>query len=157
MSDSKKRIQDALNGTDDEHLRKLYAILFDTWCWDSDNANLKELVDAIQARIDGDVDNNSSDSDITHTSGGITNEIFRFRWGTLYLGTDLELALTRFLEEQLFALFYGSGLGTGVSLDDHLKSYVDRRIDAHHQTAALQSEVIVLRSELDEIKKKLDM
>lgn len=157
MTDSKKRIQDALNGIDDEHLKKIYTILFDTWCWDSDNENLKEIVDGIQDRIDGEVDIKSPDSNITHTSNGVTNEIFRFTWGTLYLGTDLEFALTQFLEERLFSLFNGAGLGSGVSLDNHLQSYVDNRIDAHHQVSALQSEVYLLRSELDAIKKKLDM
>ncbi len=160
MKASQQRIYNALEGMDNERIKKIYAILFDIWCWDSGNDNLKEIVDTLHSIIEDPsscpVNVNQQESSITHTSNGITNEIFRFNWGSLILGSDLEVVLNLFLEERLFSLFNGSGLGSGISLDSQLNNCIDIRILNHYKITTLESEILVLRSDIEELKKKID-
>lgn len=157
MQNSQQRIVNALEGLDDERLKRIYVILFDIWCWDSDNDNLKEMVDTLQTMIEDPdgfpVSMNKPETSITHSSNGIINELFTFKWGSLSLGSDLEWALKDFLGEQMFNTH---GSGGGVPIDQLLRNTVNNELISHWKISSLESSVDLLRSELEELKKKVD-
>lgn len=157
METAQQRITNALEGIDSENLKKIYVILFDIWCWDSENEHLKEVVDTLQGMIEdpngNPINTNPPETKITHSSNGITNEIFNFKWGTLSLGIDLEHALSAFIEERLFSVFGGSSMSP---LDSQLRSHVDNQIFNHYKITGMESEILMLRAALDELKIKVD-
>lgn len=155
METTHKRIADVLDGFDSEQLKKVYALLFDVWCWDSGNEQIKEIVDALQQKIeapDGVIQFSPNKSSITHASNGISNEIFKFEHGSMSLGSDLEYILTTFIEERMFSIFGGM---YGTPLENHLQNYVDNRIAMHHKILSLDSEISGLRSELSLLRSEL--
>lgn len=159
METSQQRITNALEGMDSESIKKIYVILFDIWCWDSENDNLKELVDTLQAMIEDPdgfpVSMNKPETSITHSSNGIVNELFTFNWGTMSLGSDLEWALKDFLGEHMFNMPNTSG--AGVPVDQLLRNTINNEFMSHCKISSLESDIEILKSELNEIKKKLDM
>ena len=45
------KIRSGLDEFDLDHLKRMYALLFDMWCWEDNNENLKEVLDTIDSRI----------------------------------------------------------------------------------------------------------
>ncbi len=157
MNSTYARVADVLNEFDVEQLKKIYVLLFDVWCWDNNNESLKEIIDVLQQIIESPESIGIAtppESSLTHYSHGISNELFKFNYGSLSLGSELQFALRMYLEENL--LSNSNGGITGVSIENQLMNFIGNQILSNPQITGMEAEIQKLRLELNILKLKVD-
>lgn len=119
------KIRNGLDEFDLDHLKRMYTLLFDMWCWEENNENLKSLLDMIDSRI-SELDAGSSVGHlrtkpifrvVNNTNNGTKNIVFHNEeqnidytffeinsngFGALNISGELDVMLKEFINKEMF-------------------------------------------------------
>ena len=155
------KIRNGLDDFDVDHLKRMYALLFDMWCWEDNNENLKQLLDMIDSRL-AELDigasvgvlpdkpifriesnpSNGSKAVVLHSNEQSFDytifEISSNGFGSPEIGYELASMLKEFINKEMFGMS-----GNNYELTNSFNNAV------MNQTFILQQDIDALRERID--------